>query len=167
MGEFSRGTQYYKMQLVPFEKLLKEVEMIKDFDAYCDFTRKLYARLEAMGLNLDASIKISLVEEKENELKDVIPSVQETEKNLKKVEARAKQKKSVQNLAYWLLCVLPVVFTTTLLTVFVFKPKEVYMEFSQSFLIEFAVGSVVLAFAFMIYYLKIKNKQKMLEVYTD
>ncbi len=152
-----RGVQYFKLQLQPFEKVLKKVDEVANFDDYCDLVHRLQLRLDAIGLSLDSSVKASMVQEKNSHLKGIVESVEETKANLKKVISHEKKKTTAKRLAFWLLCVLPLMFTTTLLGVFIFMPKEVYMKFSQEFLIEFSIASVVYGFAFLMYFLKIKK----------
>lgn len=157
--KFEKGVRYYTLQLEPFKNYLQEIAKTEDFKRYEEIVSKVNTRLELLDLNLTASINVNHLLSRDDGLK-VVHEV------TSKKEAKGKPpKQPVSHIKFWknflvaFLGFFPLLFATILLLVTDIIPKEVYMYFSQDFLIFSVIYSVVLGMTcFAIYAIK---KQKL------
>ena len=153
-----RGTNYYKLQLKPFEKYLSELNQIEVFEEYQELYNKTMKRLKYLGLTLESSINIIDAEKKNEGFRFVEEEEKQEEQQLKSQQKKDKQKKMTKIGAFSVLVVLPILFSTILYTIMLSSPKAVYMHFSQEFLIYCLLISIFYGILFFFIYKFTKSK---------
>lgn len=130
-----RGTNYYKLQLKPFEKYLADLDKIESFDEYQELYEKAIKRLSYLGLSLESSISLIDAEKKNEGFKFVEEEEKQEEQQLKNQQNREKRKKLTKTILFSVLVAFPILFSTILYAIALANPKAIYMHFSQEFLI--------------------------------
>ena len=130
-----KGVKYYRLQLKPFESYIEKIEKVSDFKEYQDIFSKINMRLEALNLTLNSSVNVVDLLNKDEGLKTILQDEKTKEKQMTKQIKDIKKDKFLKKFLYIFLELFPLLFTTLLLAVLLFAPKEVYMYFSQEFLI--------------------------------
>lgn len=153
-----RGVDYYKLQLKPFEKYIEDIKTIQNFDDYNEVLSKIDQRLEALDLTLDSSINVVNLLDKDSGLKNVYtPNTEKQilhEKKVKDIRKDAFLKKFL----FFFLELFPMVFTTLLLFVLIFIPKEVYLYFSFEFLVFALIFSVAVGMVNFVVFINKRHK---------
>lgn len=168
-GEISRGANYYKLQLEPFEKYLEELKKDMSIESYSRLSKKIATRLSLLDLTLDMSVNVTKLSAKEESLKSInaekMSAKPEKKRGKEKKEALGydasdieKHKKFTKRYLYGFLELFPTLFTTLLLAVIIAIPKEVYLYFNQNVVIGFVCFCAVLGIVNLIVYLIKKKK---------
>lgn len=140
--EVVRGVDYYRLQLKPFEKYIEDITIVNDFKDFQEIMSKIEQRLEALDLTLESSVNVVNLLDKDDGLKNVYqPKETKNMEHAKQVKD-IKKDKFLKKFLYFFLELFPLVFTTLLLFVLIFLPKEVYMYFSLEFLVVSLIISV-------------------------
>ncbi len=147
-----KGTDYFQMQLQPFEKYINELDRIEDFDTFVDFIKKIDMRLFAMGLSLESSISAIDVAERSGKLSNIEFSTSHDTQKMEKVLKSAKKSAFLRRFLIGFLEFFPLGFATLLLIVSIAMPKEVYLYFSQTWLIVFMIFSACVAGGNLLFY---------------
>ncbi|MBP3619776.1 MAG: hypothetical protein J6J24_03850 [Clostridia bacterium] len=156
-----RSVEYYRAQFLPFEKNLKELDNLQSFQEYVDISQKIFQRLAALDLTLGSSIRLSVLERKNDNLKGIVLDKNEEQKKIEKNINRAKNVFTAKTYSFWFLEMFPLVFALGLLALCLFIPKDVYMQFSQKVIIGMTVYSAIIAiFNLLIYARKKKSAYK-------
>lgn len=162
---YIKAVAYYKSQLKPFEKYIEDFENIESFDKFDELFKKLLLRLDAMDLTLDSTISSILLDEKESGMKNVYRPTKETVEKTKKVVKSIKTDLFLKRYLFVFFAMAPLLFGTVLFAVLISNPKEVYMNFNQTFLVcIFAISLFIGAINFMICFVKKRDlsiKQKL------
>ncbi len=135
--KFKRGVNYYTLQIQPFYDYLKKLETVETHTDFEDVSRKIFTRLDLLNLNLNASINVTHLLSREEGLK-VANSVATSQAPIEKLSSETKtggHKKFWMNFSIGMLGFLPTLFTALLLLITIIMPKQVYLYFSQNFLI--------------------------------
>ncbi len=152
--ENAEVSKYFHVQFVPFESYLKELENIETFGEYYDMVEKIERRLDALDLNLDMSVNVLKLDEKMGKATKVVNSENE-------IEPRKKEKN--KKILWTALCVVfevfPLCFTTILFLLTAIIPKNIYMNFSQNFLISSLVYCVFIALGNFVAYVILKKRR--------
>lgn len=149
-----RGVGYFKAQLEPFKTYVKDVEIVTEFERYVEICDKIENRLQALDLTLDSSVSAIKIAEKNQ---NISQRVEVKEKKTLSPEEKLKRRKFLYRFVCIFLEYFPVAFTTLLLIVSLCAPKEVYLYFSQEFLIVSLVYSIVVVMAnFLLYVIRKK-----------
>lgn len=161
----SRGANYYKLQLEPFEKYLEELKQDLSLESYSKLSKKIATRLDLLDLSLDMSINVTKLSGKEESLKTVNIEKFGTKPGKKRKEKPAydplqieKHKKFTKRYLYGFLELFPVLFTMLLLAVIIAVPKQVYLYFGQNFVIGLVCLSAGIGLVNLIIYLIKKKK---------
>lgn len=152
-----RGTEYYKLQLKPFEMYLEKIDNISSFEDYQNLFSKLCQRLEAMDLTLDSSINVTHLIGKEDGLKTVYPSKAEKQEKTKEPKDITKDK-FLKRFLFIFLELFPICFAMILLLVSVFAPKEVYMYFNQDSIVGLVIFSTAVGLINLTVFINTKRK---------
>lgn len=153
-----RGTEYYRLQLKPFEKYLEKLDSVTTFEDYQNLCSKLAQRLSALDLTLDSSINVTHLIDKEEGLKENYQPHQERVESARKSIKDLKKDVFLKKFLFIFLEVVPILFTMLLLIISLASPKSVYMYFSQSFLVGMVIYSAVVGFANFTIYINSKEK---------
>lgn len=155
-----KGIKYYRLQLQPFEKYIEDIKGIKDFKDYQDIYSKINSRLEALNLTLLTSVNvIDLLNKSEGLVavfQDSKPKI--TKKSKQKDIRDIKKDKFIKKFLYIFLELFPILFTTLLLVVLLVNPKEVYLYFSQEFLIVSMIFSTLIGMINLVVFINIRHK---------
>lgn len=152
-----KGVNYFRLQLEPFEKLVERIKDIQTFEEYKDFSDKIQTRLDALDLTLDASISVLQVTQKAG----LFPQTEPKEKSVQTCEQRSvviRKKQFIKNFLVIFLEFFPLCFAALLLVFSIAMPKEVYLYFSQNFLIVSMIFSACVAGGNFLYFLIKKQK---------
>ncbi|MBP3431962.1 MAG: tetratricopeptide repeat protein [Clostridia bacterium] len=153
--EAKKGLDYYRLQLEPFKKYIKSLEKIKKFESFCEISEKAKVRLSALDLSLDTSVNAIAVTGVGKDLSGVYKTSEETQPEYDNKVKTIKKDKFLKRFLTIFLQFFPLLFTTLLLTISLFMPKEVYMYFSQEFLIVTLIYSVVIGMLnFTLYFIQ-------------
>lgn len=152
------GINYYRLQLKPFEEYLKNMDTIETFEQYDDLFKRIKFRLENLDLNLDASINVSNLTNKEDGLKNLRQIEQKKEEKREEQYKKIKNTRSLKKYIFIFMELFPLLFTTLLLTVAMIIPKEVYMYFSQEFLVVMVLVSSFIGIINLVLFIMLKNK---------
>lgn len=159
----SHGVEYFKMQLKPFESYISQLNYVQTFEEFVDLTEKIDMRLQALELDLNSSVSITHLSEKEEGMKNIYT---DSKVVVQKVEEQAKafkRKEFLKKYLFIFLELVPLLFTVLLLTILLFSPKEVYLYFSQDFLVVSVLFSLIVAFLNFVLYKRSKhNATKMM-----
>lgn len=161
------GVNYYRMQMKPFEDILKKFEAVETFETYEGLLERLFGRLKALNLTLDTSISVLDVMRKSGNLQP--KEVVEPQKTELTPEEKLRKIKFLKRFIWGFIELFPTLFISLLLIVSLFAPKEVYLYFSQDFLIVSLIFIVFMGGINLVFYLiKRKNKTgKQLLPYTS
>lgn len=153
-----KGVEYYSLQLQPFEKYVKEIESEENFEDYKNIINKINDRLDALQLTLDSSINTVDLLNKEEGLKVVLKSKSEQTKTYIKRVKDIKKDKFLKRFLYLFLELFPILFTTLLLLVALVDPKEVYLYFSETFLVVVIVLTTTIGMVNLAYFVNKKDR---------
>lgn len=152
-----KAISYYKLQLIPFEQYIKLIETEEDFQKYCDLIEKIEKRLNLLDLTLETSINVTNIYDKEEGLKNLQNKEKQKEQIYNKAKKEISKSKFWKKFLFGFLICFPVVFLTMLAIIAIFMPKEVYMYFSQDFLIYSLFFTFTATFFCVLLPTKIKN----------
>ena len=157
----SKSIEYFKLQLKPFENYINQVPHIKTFDEFLELLSKIEDRLQALDLNLDASINVTNLTEKESGLKKIFQTKQENEVKRKESIKNIKRDMFLKRFIFIFLEICPLAFTSILFLILIFAPKEVYLYFNSTFLSISLIYCVVVGMGnFLAYILKKQTLSK-------
>lgn len=156
-----RGVDYYRLQLKPIEQNLQEIQEAKKFEQFEEVVSRVQTRLKALDLTLDSSVSVLLIMGRETSLKteNVAPSKSKV-KTREDVLEIARRRRVLLKFLCIFLEFFPLAFSSMLLIVSLFSPKQVYLYFNETFLIVSMIYSVCVAMGNLTYYV---FKKKMLE----
>ncbi len=154
-----RGVNYYRLQLQPFEEYVNTLENTHKYDEFNDVVLRIEQRLKNLDLTFEASINVTNLLEKENNLNNALGEKEEVkeEKHRKKIKDLRKDV-FLKRFLLGFLVYFPALFTTVLLITTLSAPKEVYMSFSYNFLVCTLIYSVAVAIISLIYFILNKHK---------
>lgn len=141
------GVNYFRSQFLPFEKYITEINT-QTFEEYCVLVKKIEERFAALDLNLDASVSVTQLLQRAGTAKIEAPILKEEKHQNPSVSGETKKHQKNKFLKRFLCIFLefyPLLFSTLLLTITIVLPKEVYLYFSQEFLIFTLIYSVAVA----------------------
>lgn len=153
-----KGVKYYRLQLKPFESYIEKIESLSDFKEYQGIFSKLNMRLEALNLTLSSSVNVIDLLNKDEGLKTILQDEKTKEKRRTKQIKDIRKDKFLKKFLYIFLELFPLLFTTLLLIVLVSAPKEVYLYFSQEFLIVLVILSTIIGAVNLIVFINIRHK---------
>lgn len=146
-NEVIRGANYFKLQLKPFENYEEKLKQVKTFKEFKEIVEKIEIRLDLLDLNLDASINVTHLIDKDKTIEPLKVEVDKEEKNYFNTKKIIKKDVFLKRFLFLFLELFPLLFTTLLLIIVVVMPKEVYLYFSQDFMIITIVLSVAIGLA--------------------
>lgn len=152
------GINYYRLQLKPFEEYLKNLDTIETTEQYDELFKRIKFRLENLDLTLDSSINVVNLTNKEDGLKNLRQDEQKKEEKREERYKKIKNTRSLKKYMFIFLELFPLIFTTLLLTVAMVVPKEVYMYFSQEFLVMMVLISMFIGIINLVLFVMLKNK---------
>ncbi len=151
-----KGVDYYRLQLKPLEQNLQEIQKCRDYDQFEDVVSRVKTRLSALDLSLDTSVSVLSVMGREPSLKTI--NVEPEKKGIKTREdvlENARRRMVLLKFLCIFLEFFPLAFSSLLLIVSLFSPKQVYLYFNETFLIVTMIYSVCIAIGnFTFYVLK-------------
>ena len=153
-----RGTNYYRLQLKPFEKYVADLNSVEIFDDYQEIYLRAQKRLNYLGLSLESSISLLDAEKKNEGFRFVEQEEKQEETQLKKEKNKEKQKKLTKGILFGVLVAFPLLFSTILYAIALSNPKAVYLHFSQEFLIYGLLISILYGIIFYFVYKFSKRK---------
>lgn len=156
--ELSASVEYYKSQLVPFEKYPEKIKEIESFEEYSSLAEKISQRLSALGLSLDSSINVLHLQSK-SYAKRVIETKKEQETQRNKKLSELKRDVFLKRFCFLFLELCPLLFIAGLFIFLVVSPKETFLVFNQSFFVVALLISVGLAFLNLIYFVFKRRKE--------
>lgn len=155
------GVNYFRSQLVPFEKYITDINT-QTFEEYCTLVKKIEERFVALDLTLDSSVSVSQLLKRVGQAQIDASSLKEEKRKIPL--SSEKTTKDQRKNKFWkrFLCIFlefyPLLFSTFLLTITIIMPKEVYLYFSQDFLICTLIYSVVVAMGNLAWWIIRKQK---------
>lgn len=157
-----KGIKYYRLQFKPFEKYIEDLKNVEEFNDYQDIYSKINSRLEALNLTLLTSVNVIDLLNKSEGLavvfQDEKTSLNKKFKKKPKDIKDIKKDKFIKKFLYIFLELFPILFTTLLLVVSLVDPKEVYLYFSQEFLIVSIILSTLIGMINLVVFINIKHK---------
>ncbi len=159
----SKGANYYKLQLLPFEKLLKKLDNPLSEEEFFELQKNLKNRFEAMDLTAEASINVSQIHEKETLLGKVKPvqAKREKEEETTKEKTPEEKKEFLRKFCFIFLECFPVLFLSLLLCICIAMPKEVYLYFSQASLVAMILICFIIGASNFIYFFAKRKSMKL------
>ncbi len=153
----TKGIEYFKSQLEPFEMYVAKMDNIDTFEEYVEFCKRVQERLNMLDLSLDSSVSAIAVAEKGEGLKKYEkPST--TQQNHEKQVKNIKKDVFLKKFLMIFLELVPMLFATLLLVICIAAPKDVYLYFSQDFLIGMICVCVAIAVGNFIFLLLRQKK---------
>lgn len=152
------GVRYYKLQLEPFKVYIEKLKNCKDFKVYKDILEKTNQRLDALDLTLETSVNVVNLTAKGEGLKPVYNETKTKQERYEKTKKSIKNDKFLKRFLCMFLEFFPMLFTTLLLIVVLVMPKEVYLYFSQDFMLGTLLFCVAVSVINLSFYLFRKKK---------
>lgn len=152
------GVYYYKLQLQPFERYIKDLQHIQTFEDYLNFYEKLTIRLQALSLNLDASISLTMLQEKQKAVIGFQPQPK-LEDNVKTIDS-LKNDKFFKAFIYVFFKIVPLFFASSLIISLMINKATVYAHFNKIFILCLIFYNLLIAIINTIWSLVSKNKIK-------
>ncbi len=146
-GKVTRGANYFKLQLKPFEKYAEELKTVKSYKEFKELIEKIETRLDLLDLNLDSSINVTHLIDKDKNIQPLKVEAIKKEKVYEKTKKTIKKDVFLKRFLFLFLELFPLLFTTLLLIIVIVLPKEVYLYFSQDFMIITIVLSIAIGLA--------------------
>jgi len=140
-----KGVDYYRLQLEPFEKYCESLQTITTFEEFLILNEKIKERLKNLDLNFESSVNVLNLKEKHQGLEKFQESEIKTKDDYEKKVSQIKKQNFLKKYLCIFLEFFPLCFTSLLLLISNFAPKEVYMYFSQDFLVLSLIFSVAIA----------------------
>lgn len=134
-GSSIGGVNYYKQQLQPFEKYIRDIDEVEKQENYVDIVNKINERLDALQLNLDSSLSSLKIDGVSNNMTKISDSSSHAEEKIEKIVQNEKKKQFLKRFLCVFLEFFPMLFSTLLFCVMIFAPKQVFVYFNQNFLI--------------------------------
>ena len=146
-----RGVNYYRLQLVPFEKYYAELDACENYQAYKNLLGKINERLNLLDLTLDASISVVGIANKNSKGRPIShPKKERVKKD--RAEKPKDHKKFWKRFCFVFLEMVPVLLSLLFLSFIVVDAKLVYMYLPQVFVFGIVIYSVGVAIVNLIYY---------------
>ncbi len=147
--------KYYKVQLEPFNIYLKTLEATQEFNSYIEIVDKIDKRLDALDLTLDMSVSVIKPDDR------LMKTTNNIKINAEQQEKNAEKRRKIRVISKYLCVFLeffPLCFAMLLFLIAIISPKDVYIAFSQSFLIFLLIYSIIVALGNFVAYIFLKKK---------
>lgn len=153
------GVNYYRSQFVPFEKYVSELEEVDEFEKFLQIKDKVEIRLKNLDLSLDESVNVTKLIQRCGDCDILLSKVQENaNKQAKSQNQSGKKSKFIKRFSFVFFEIVPLLFSMLLLVISLINPKEVFMYFSQDFLVCMLIYSVAVGMGNLCFYVVKKQK---------
>ena len=145
-----KGVNYYRLQLVPFEKYYDALDNCDNYQEYKNLVEKINERLNLLGLNLSSSISVTSVADKHGKTLTLPHKEEKTKTSI--IQEINNHKKFWKRFCFAFFEMVPVLLSLLFLTIIIADAKLVYMYFPQAFVFSVVIYSVAVALVNLIYY---------------
>jgi len=156
-GAVDRSVEYYKLQLKPFENYINQFKKADSLEEFESVLNKMNTRLSSLNLTLDQSVNVIHLLEREDGLKSIYKDPVKMVKTAQKKEKTFKRTEFLKKFSFIFIELIPLLFTTMLLTMLLVDAKEVYLYFSQDFLVISVLFSLAIALLNFVLYKRSRN----------